>query len=214
MFNMDEFLINCGVKAKKIPKKDYEKAILVNQKCRQVAWLYHERKIIWAPNLDTQFKEKWNVVSCLIKSGDKAIFSYMSSIVTGKTQDLLLNRYHIYHFHETPIGKSRVDDKNRLFAYLTENTAYIIGEYPHGTEREKPLTFNQTIFKYWPELFETHTGHSDLTEMQLVNINSKNGNVLDIPLADNITGHLKQIGGTSASGNAIEDIICADMLKF
>lgn len=210
---MDEFLLNCGIKAKKIPTDPHEKATLVGQKYRQLTCLCHNRNVAWAPDLDVEFKKKWQFIADFITTGDKKILFYTTNIVTGKSQDLLLNRYNIYHFHEIPRGKSRKNDDARLFVYLTETSAYIIGEYGHGTEVNSPLTLNQRLFRYWPELFETHTGHSNLTEKELVNINSKNGNVLDIPLADNITGHLKQMGGTSASGNAIEDVIYADMLK-
>lgn len=77
------------------------------------------------------------------------------SIIKLSTEDLLLYTWSIHHFH---LGESVESDgfiKRTgpvLFAYVTDDTFYMIGIKNHGTWSDKNLI--QTIYDNWPNLLQ------------------------------------------------------------
>ncbi len=207
---MRAYLMRVGMRERFIPTDKHDLVVLFLQKNRQIDYLNHPRHKYFSDNSNPRLVEKWNNVISLLELGSSDIYHYLSINVRKDCQDILLNYYNVYHFHHIPMGGVRQD--KRLFVYITDNAAYILGEYPHGAESTMPLRLLQLLYKNWPDLFECREGTCDLTEQQIINIHSKHGNVFEYPLAPNIIGHLKNLCGITPSGHSIQDLIQADII--
>lgn len=207
---MKAYLMSVGMHERFIPTDKHDLVVLFLQKKRQIDYLNRPRRKYFSDNFNPRLVEKWNNVISLLELGSSDIYRYLSTIVRRGCQDILLNYYNIYHFHNIPMGDVRQD--KRLFVYITVDAAYILGEYLHGAEIAMPLRLLQLLYRNWPDLFECREGTSDLTEQQIINIHSKHANVYEYPLASNIVGRLKNLGGITPSGHSMQDIINADII--
>ncbi|MBD5401105.1 hypothetical protein HDR61_05205 [bacterium] len=207
---MRDYLLSIGMNARYLPTDVHTLAVMFFQKKRQIDWLNHPRNTHLSDCFTESMRDKWEHVRLLLETGASEIYRYLSSGVRRGRQDMMLNYDNIYHFHSIPMGEDRQNE--RLFVHITEDSAYLLGEYPHHEEAKMPLRLLQLLYRNWPDLFECREGISNLTEQQIINIRSKNGNVYEFPLAPNIIGRLKDRGGVAPSGQSMLDLIRADII--
>lgn len=155
--------------------------------------------------IPAQFQQDYDALIALIQAGSD-LRPYLSRHIVKKKRpdwnDRLLNSWGIQHLHFRPEGTSHL-----LFGVITDADVYLIQVLPHVEEQWVNTQLIQILHDNWPETI-ARANHSLMkpeafSTSKRLWLRGYNANFA-VTVADG-TVYLPLAGGTTASGDSIED---------